>query len=272
MLLVWGFFVNYDNIMTVKLTAQGNSYIALNLDNDIELQGDGMDLRIRYDDPKVWITDKQTQSIIFHDDISNLLNESNVPYIKSELKEFLGDFFFITDYGNTRLQITHFQKIDLSTSTTGSITFPFGAALNVKTLANTGNAYLDLLDISNYPQYKTPTTFTGGAITAILNSSGDWVASQTTSSNVGIVYVLDVSLNDYSFWSVSDLDGIIDSSDFNNQANNISYDNTGGNLSSDNVKDALDELSLNGGGGGISDAPNDGTQYGRQNESWTRPC
>jgi len=51
-------------------------------------------------------------------------------------------------------------------------------------------------------------------------------------------------------------------------AENVSYDNTASGLTATDVQAAIDEIVAGGGGGGIPDAPSDGTLYGRKDGAW----
>lgn len=145
----------------------------------------------------------------------------------------------ITSLENAQLQITHFQQIDISAGTTGSITFPAGSTLNEKALAAIDNSYLTVLDSSGNPLYETPMDGIGNPITANLDNAGNWVANTTSSDNIGLVYVVNVPRVSYDAWDQATRDGIIDAIQIDPDIPVSNFVLTGGNSTSYQVSNEL---------------------------------
>jgi len=129
----------------------------------------------------------------------------------------------ITNLENTHVRIAHFQTVDISAATTGTIAFPGASALNENVLGAYGNALLSTLDGSGNITYQTPVGPNGFAVTANIDSLGAWVANENYSDLVAIIYVIDTTLADYNTWTsgeqsqVTTLLDITDSRPINNQ-------------------------------------------------------
>jgi hypothetical protein len=96
----------------------------------------------------------------------------------------------ITNLEDNVYKITYYEIIDLSASTTGSITIPEEA--EVFTSGFDGNAVLSTLNANDYPAGETPEDG-GNPITANLDISGNWTASGTyTGGNVALIYQLTI--------------------------------------------------------------------------------
>jgi len=138
---------------------------------------------------------KELKEITVKDFIKVFYGRHKDPYIISV--ETFQDGLGLTDL-NERLEnlennvykVTYYEIIDISTSTTGSITIPDEAS--VVTTGFDGNAVLSTLNGNDYPAGETPTQG-GTAITANMDTSGNWVTSGLyTGGNVALIYQLSI--------------------------------------------------------------------------------
>lgn len=164
------------------------------------------------------------QTLIFPAHYSKWTNSSNIPYASYQdlLDDVKAAFFLprqpdnisleqrIEDLENATIQVTHFQAIDISITTTGSISFPSGSVLNEKALQEDFNAYLSTLGSSFQPEYETPISASGIPVTANLDNSGNYTSSDTFIGSVGIVYIVNVSRSSFDDWTETERNGIID--------------------------------------------------------------
>jgi len=91
-------------------------------------------------------------------------------------------------------EVTYKTIIDISTGTTGSITFPTGAILDESEFP--GNAILSERTGTQL-DYKTPQT-NGQNVTVNLSNSGTWIASTVYTGDVYLVYRLRVPSINYA--------------------------------------------------------------------------
>lgn len=95
----------------------------------------------------------------------------------------------VTALENNIYEVTYKETIDISSSTAGSITIPTGAVLDETEFP--GNSILST-ETAGQPDYETPYK-NGVAITANLDSSGNYLASDTFDDPVTLVFRLRVT-------------------------------------------------------------------------------
>lgn len=121
-----------------------------------------------------------------------------------EVAEWLVNTFFfdntqqqIDDLEATTFKITYFEIVDISVSTSGTITPPTGATIQTDQFGNSGNAVLSTLTGANAPTFESPEDGGGTAITVSLNpNTGDYISSDVFASPVALIYSFSISLGD----------------------------------------------------------------------------
>lgn len=100
----------------------------------------------------------------------------------------------VTQLESKIYEVTYREIIDISATTTGTVSFPTGASLDQTEFP--GNAVLSTRTGTQI-DYQTPTD--GAAtVTVNLDGAGNWTASQTYSGDVYLIFRLRIAAPDYS--------------------------------------------------------------------------
>ncbi len=177
-----------------------------------------------------------------------------IPGTLEEVSDFLRDnnFFFDDtgdgDFSLETFKVTYYEIIDISGTTSGTLQdTPTGATIQEGEFGESGNSVLSTLNAQNKPNYLSPTDGNGDAITANLDTDGDWVSSDNFASPVALIYSFTIL---GSSWENVNADNLIDFYDVNPpDADEVRYDNSLSDLSATDVQAALDELDANSQGG-----------------------
>lgn len=103
----------------------------------------------------------------------------------------------ITQIENNEYKVFYFENIDISASTSGSITIPTGATIQENEFGLSGNAVLSTVTGSNKPTYESPLDGSDVPITASLDTAGNYIATNTYPSTVSLIYALTIKAVDF---------------------------------------------------------------------------
>lgn len=110
--------------------------------------------------------------------------------------------------GQSTFKVTYYEIIDISAATSGSLqASPQGATIQEGEFGESGNSILSKLNTSSKPSYSSPVDGVGDPITVNLDTNGDWMASDTFSDPVALIYSITLSGED---WGNLDLDKKVD--------------------------------------------------------------
>lgn len=93
-------------------------------------------------------------------------------------------------------KVTYYEVVS---TTSGTITPPTGATFNDDEFGDAGNAILSTLATSGKPNFETPVTAGGAAVTVSLNTTtGAWITSGAyTAPSVAIIYSIRIAAINY---------------------------------------------------------------------------
>jgi hypothetical protein len=138
-------------------------------------------------------------------EIFSLRDGDTVPVFYGKKKELyrislenLNSFLInrIENLENNVYKITYFEVIDISAGTSGTISIAPGATI-LKESFETGGI-LSTLNTEGYPEGQTPTDGAGSAITANLDSLGNWNANDVYPDPVALIYQFEIKAVDFS--------------------------------------------------------------------------
>ena len=104
---------------------------------------------------------------------------------------------FVKGVPNNKLIVGYYETIDISSSTTGTISFPTGATLETKILGELGNCTLGTIDGNGHLIEELPTDTSGSVIESTLDTNGNWSTTGNSTDNTVLLFYLEISLGKY---------------------------------------------------------------------------
>lgn len=99
---------------------------------------------------------------------------------------------------NNEYKVTYFETIDISVTTTGSVTIPTGASIEENEFGGSGASVLSTLTGSGFPTFETPTDSSGNTITANLATNGSYTASDLyADDDLALIYKVKIKGEDF---------------------------------------------------------------------------
>lgn len=103
----------------------------------------------------------------------------------------------VNQLNGTEIKILYFEVIDISATTTGTVTLPTGATISLEEFGDGQDAVLSTISGTGQPLFETPYT-SGTAIGVTLDSNGDWSVSDNYPDDIAIIFAISISFENFS--------------------------------------------------------------------------